>query len=113
MSSFEYTEKYYSRFIKKSEAKPAPVRLIMERTFHTAVWVLETIEGVGTNELNSATNLFISNLKNREFATIYGTQLEIAWTNVINLIPHYLTYKIRDRLFLMFLLNFSGQIVIK
>ena len=82
MSSFEYTEKYYSRFIKKSEAKPAPVRLIMERTFHTAVWVLETIEGVDTNELNSATNLFISNLKNREFATIYGTQLEIAWTNV-------------------------------
>ena len=81
MNSYDYTDKYYSRFLKKIEGKPAPVRLIMERTFHSAVWVLETIDGLNASEIKSATNLFVSKLKNREFALIYRAQLEIAWND--------------------------------
>lgn len=81
MSGFEYTDKYYSRFLKKMEGKPAPVRLIMERTFHSAVWVLETIDGISADELESAINLFVSNLRGIEFALIYREQLKIAWSD--------------------------------
>ncbi len=77
--SFQSTDKYYPRFIKRTESMPAPVRLIMERTFHSAMWVLETINGADISELNSSVNLFISGLKNREFAMTFKTQLEIAW----------------------------------
>ena len=79
--SFKYTDKYYPRFIRRTESKPAPMRLIMERTFHSAMWVLETIDGVEINELDSAANLFAASLKNREFAFLYKSQLEIAWSD--------------------------------
>lgn len=81
MNSYGYTDKYYQRFLNKVEGKPAPVRLIMERTFHSAVWVLETIDGVNVGELESAVNLFVSSLRGNEFALIYRAQLKKAWTD--------------------------------
>ena len=58
----EIHKRYMKRMMKRLSGKPAPIRIIMDRTYHSAIWVLELLDGMSMNELISGVDLLSEEL---------------------------------------------------
>lgn len=77
----EYRNQYVKRMRKRMEGKPLPVRILMERTFNTALMVLEQIEGIPFSKLTMDVYFFRKDVAFKEVVRLYDAQLELAGAN--------------------------------
>ena len=61
--------------------KPLPVRILMERTFNTALMVLEEIDGIPFTKLTMDVYFFCKDVAFKEVVRLYDAQLELAGAN--------------------------------
>lgn len=71
-------EKYYHRYYKKIEKKPKDMQILMERTYGTAIGVLEELEGLSYSSIARDIFFFSKELQNKTFSKEFDGQLELA-----------------------------------
>jgi len=71
-------EKYRKKMYKKMQGKPNPVKLIMSRTFSSAVMILQEISGIPFEKLAFGIYNFCIDLEFREIVKLFDAQLELA-----------------------------------
>lgn len=70
--------KYYKRAAKRKAGKPADVQIIMERTFNTAYWIIETIKDIEFTSFIFNVFYVCKDMSFREIVKLYDAQLELA-----------------------------------
>jgi len=78
-SSFD--QKYGKRMEKKMQGKPEVVRIIMSRTFGSAVSILDGISGIPFEKLTCSIYFLCKDLQFKEIVKLYDAQLELAAIN--------------------------------
>lgn len=70
--------KYRPAMDKRIAAKPAPVGILMERTFATAIWCLELLFDMPFQKLTAGAYFFCKEVSFRDIVRLYEAQLELA-----------------------------------
>jgi len=73
-----FEQKYRKRMDKKMEGKPPATRIIMSRTFDTAIMVYQNIYDMPFEKLTSNIYFLCKDLQFREIVRLYDAQLELA-----------------------------------
>jgi len=74
----DFDAKYYRRHCKKIEGKPKDLQILMERTYGSAIGVLEELEGLSYSSITRDIFYFSNGLQNRAFSKEFDGQLELA-----------------------------------
>lgn len=75
---FDLHYKYHKRAAKRKAGKPAVIQIIMERTFNSAYWILDTIKDIEFTKLIFNVYYVCKDISFREIVKLYDAQLELA-----------------------------------
>lgn len=70
--------KCYKRAAKRKAGKPTDVQIVMERTFNTAYWILDTIKDIEFTKFIFNVYYICKDISFREIVKLYDAQLELA-----------------------------------
>lgn len=76
--SFDYERKYSKRMDKKMKGKPEVVKIIMSRTFSSAIMILQNLENIPFGELTFAIYDFCVDVEFKEVVRLFDAELELA-----------------------------------
>ena len=92
-AAYDLQQKYSKRMEKKMQGKPQAVKIIMSRTFSSAIMILQTIADIPFEKLAFSIYDFCVDLQFKEIVRLFDAELELAGINqekfIFDLHPFY------------------------
>lgn len=92
-AAYDLQQKYSKRMEKKMQGKPQAVKIIMSRTFSSAIMILQTIADIPFEKLAFSIYDFCIDLQFKEIVRLFDAELELAGINqekfIFDLYPFY------------------------